>query len=138
MSILKACSNWLVLTFLLTTSTTAFSQKGYEKFIGTWFCIMTDCPNQPTRFEILADNSLKIYQTLVFEKPNFYHMFVGNDFSRGTWKVTGDSLILANTTSGVIQKFTYNDISGQPFLVLITKEKCKWYLVSKTGKNKLL
>lgn len=138
MSILKACSKCLLLAFLLIAYATAFSQKSSEKFIGTWYCIMIDCPNQLTRFETLADNSLKVYRTFVFEKPNFYHISVGDDFSRGTWKVAGDSLILTNTSNGGTQKFTYNDVSGQPFLVLITKERCKWYLVTKTGKNKLL
>lgn len=80
MSILKACSKCLLLAFLLIAYATAFSQKSSEKFIGTWYCIMIDCPNQLTRFETLADNSLKVYRTFVFEKPNFYHISVGDDF----------------------------------------------------------
>ncbi|MBC9909335.1 hypothetical protein [Chitinophaga varians] len=130
----------LLLLLLFLPIHAGFAQGGPTsgKLIGAWYCIRIDCPDQLIQFEKRADNSLTVYRTLTLEEPNSYRLGVGGTSSAGYWELEGNSLILTEGTNGNQTRFTCEFIAGQPFLVLTTKDKCKWYLVTRGGKRKLL
>lgn len=108
-----------------------------NKLIGTWYCVMIDCPDHKTLFELTAVGDLRVFQTLSFEIPNIYRQRSAGVSSWGTWELDGNIIVLKEGTNGTQQKFIFEKLEGQPFLVLTTKDKCKRYLVTMSGKNKL-